>query len=149
MASKLSLDDLNRNKRAQKNARFADKKIQITRRAILDRIGKYVFNPEKLPQKRLKPIKYQAIVYLRRKRNNIYLTLTDLLGKVVTTSSSGLFGFKNYAGVLPNAAQASAKRLSFFIKTAKILRIALVVKSKVPAIVFAVLRGFTALGIKV
>lgn len=38
MASKISVADLNRNKRAQKNARFADKKIQLTRRAILDRI---------------------------------------------------------------------------------------------------------------
>lgn len=120
MAKKVSYEDLNRNKRAQKNARFADKKIQLTRRAILDRLGKYVFNPEKLHRGKKKPIKYQAIVYLRRKRNNIYLTLTDLLGKVVTTSSSGLFGFRNYAGILPNAAQASAKRISYFLKTAKI-----------------------------
>lgn len=38
MSSKVSLQDLNRNKRAQKNAKFADKKILLTRRAILDRI---------------------------------------------------------------------------------------------------------------
>lgn len=38
MAKKVSYEDLNRNKRAQKNARFADKKIQLTRRAILDRL---------------------------------------------------------------------------------------------------------------
>lgn len=150
MSSKVSLQDLNRNKRAQKNAKFADKKILLTRRAILDRIGKYVFDSQSLPRsKKKKPIKYEAIVYLRRKRNNIYLTLTDLRGKVVTTSSSGFFGFKNYASVLPNAAQASAKRISFFLKTAKIKKIALIVKSKVPAVVFGVIRGFTALGIRV
>lgn len=38
MSSKLSIQDINRNKRAQKNAKFADKKVLLTRRAILDRI---------------------------------------------------------------------------------------------------------------
>lgn len=150
MSSKLSIQDINRNKRAQKNAKFADKKVLLTRRAILDRIGKYTFDPKVLGRSsKKKPIRYQAIVFLRRKRNNIYLTLSDLRGKAVTTSSSGFFGFKNYASILPNAAQASAKRISFFLKTAKIHTIALIVKSKVPAVVFAVIRGFTALGIRV
>ena len=38
MSTKISVQDLNRNKRAQKNAKFADKKILLTRRAILERI---------------------------------------------------------------------------------------------------------------
>lgn len=38
MALKSLPEDFNRNKRAQKNAKFAGKKILLTRRAILDRI---------------------------------------------------------------------------------------------------------------
>lgn len=146
---KRELQEVRRLERTKRKQRFAEKKMRITRQVVLARVGKFDFGPSSVEERKDKKLRYQAVVYLRRKRNNVYLTLTDLKGAVVTTSASGFLGFRSYARTFPNAAQASTKRIGFFLKTARIFRIALILKSKVSAVIYSVIRGFTSSGIRV
>lgn len=92
-----------------------------------------------------------AKLYLRRTFSNIFLTLTDLKNKVIickTSGSSGIKGSKRRKKV-PYALEVILKVMSSFFKLHKINAVQIVLKMRVNAFLYAVLRELSHYNITV
>lgn len=88
-------------------------------------------------------------VHISRRINNIFVTLTNDKGKVITASSSGFVGYMRSKKVSPQAAEASAKRIAARAFAKDIYRIDLILRMRVNIFVFAVIRGLRSYGLRV
>jgi ribosomal protein S11 len=88
-------------------------------------------------------------VHINRTSSNIFVTLTDLRGKVITTSCSGFVGFIKNKKVSPQAAYASALRIISVAKKMYIFNLEIVLHMRVNLYVYSVIRALKSKGLKI
>lgn len=88
-------------------------------------------------------------IHINRTGSNIFLTLTDLKGKAITTCCSGFVGFVKNKKVSPQAAYASALRIIGVAKKMYIFNVEIVLHMRVNIFVYSVVRALMSNGLHV
>lgn len=102
------------------------------------------------------PVKKKRVgcLVINRKRRNLFLTLSDIKGRVIYAASSGYFGFKRRKRVSPLAAEVITKKLGVYARACHLRHIEVLSRIKSRVLIFSAVRalisrGFTISGVAI